>query len=220
MSKPAPALLSSILSYTLIAGMCPAAAFAEMTNEVQQPAIEEAVKTGDAATIEEVPAEDATEEQPEEDVIQPEEPSSDAVETPSDETVANEGESTGDGTESAAETVDGTEATTPTEGADPITVRDKPPMNFGGEHSAHCLRYGQAPRGRQSGASGWPPAPAPKRTGGGVATGGARRSERLIENCRARGPRPGNVGVEGRVSDRPYDWRIPPWRHPPGRESS
>ena len=166
MSKPAPALLSSILSYTLIAGMCPAAAFAEMTNEVQQPAIEEAVKTGDAATIEEVPAEDATEEQPEEDVIQPEEPSSDAVETPSDETVANEGESTGDGTESAAETVDGTEATTPTEGADPITVRDKPPMNFGGEHSAHCLRYGQAPRGRQSGASGWPPAPAPKRTGG------------------------------------------------------
>ena len=99
--------------------MRPAAAFAEMTNEVQQPAIEEAVKTGDAATIEEAPAEDATEEQPEEDVIQPEEPSSDAVETPSDETVANEGESTGDGTESAAETVDGTEATTPTAGADP-----------------------------------------------------------------------------------------------------
>lgn len=83
--------------------MCPAAAFAEMTNEVQQPAIEEAVKTGDAATIEEAPAEDATEEQPAEDVIQPEEPSS-------DETVANEGESTGDGTEAAAETVDGTEA--------------------------------------------------------------------------------------------------------------
>ena len=133
--------------------MCPAAAFAEMTNEVQQPAIEEAVKTGDAATIEEAPAEDATEEQPEEDVIQPEEPSSDAVETPSDETVANEGESTGDGTESAAETVDGTE------GADP-------PMNFDGEHSAHCLRYGQTPRGRQSGAPGWPPTPAPKRTGG------------------------------------------------------
>lgn len=99
--------------------MRPAAAFAEMTNEVQQPAIEEAVKTGDAATIEEAPAEDATEKQPEEDVIQPEEPSSDAIETPSDETVANEGESTGDGTESAAETVDGTEATTPTEGADP-----------------------------------------------------------------------------------------------------
>lgn len=114
--SPPPALLSSILSYTLIAGMCPAAAFAEMTNEVQQPAIEEAVKTGDAATIKEAPAENATEEQPEEDAIQPEEPSSDAVETPSDETVANEGESTSDGTESAAETVDGTE------GADPITV--------------------------------------------------------------------------------------------------
>ena len=39
-------------------------------------------------------------------------------------------------------------------------------MNFGGEHSAHCLRYGQAPRGRRSGASGWPSAPAPKRARG------------------------------------------------------
>lgn len=29
--------------------------------------------------------------------------------------------------------------------------------------------------------------------GGGVATEDARRSERLIGNCRARGPRPGNV---------------------------
>ena len=28
--------------------------------------------------------------------------------------------------------------------------RDKPPMNFGGEPSAHCLRHGQAPRGRRS----------------------------------------------------------------------
>ena len=36
----------------------------------------------------------------------------------------------------------------------PLLVRD-------GEHSAHCLRYGQAPRGRRSGASGWPSAPAP-----------------------------------------------------------
>lgn len=50
----------------------------------------------------------------------------------------------------------------------PITVRDKPPMNFGGEHSAHRLRYGQAPRGRRSGASGWLSAPAPKRAQGGV----------------------------------------------------
>lgn len=48
----------------------------------------------------------------------------------------------------------------------PITAQDKPPMNFGSEHSAHCLRYGQAPRGRRSGASGWPSAPAPKRARG------------------------------------------------------
>ena len=78
----------------------------------------------------------------------------------------------------------------------PITVLDKPSMNFGDEHSAHCLRYGQALRGRRSGVPGWPSAPAPKRTGG-VATGGARRSERLIGNCRARAPRPGNVSVAG-----------------------
>ena len=48
----------------------------------------------------------------------------------------------------------------------PITVQDKPPMNFGDEHSAHCLRYGQAPMGRRSGASGRPSAPAPKRAEG------------------------------------------------------
>ncbi len=39
---------------------------------------------------------------------------------------------------------------------------------------------------RRSGASGWPSAPAPKRAQGGVATEGARRSERLIGNCRVR----------------------------------
>ena len=27
-----------------------------------------------------------------------------------------------------------------------ITVRDKPPMNFGGEYSAHGLQFGQAAR--------------------------------------------------------------------------
>lgn len=32
-------------------------------------------------------------------------------------------------------------------------------MNFSGEHSAQLLRYGQAPRGCRSGASGWPSAP-------------------------------------------------------------
>lgn len=69
-------------------------------------------------------------------------------------------------------------------------------MNFSGDHSAHGLQFGQAPRGRRSGASGWPSAPA-SRGPGGVATGGARRSERLIGNCRARGERPSNAGTEG-----------------------
>ena len=31
----------------------------------------------------------------------------------------------------------------------PITVRDKPPMGFGGGHPAHGLQFGQAPRGRR-----------------------------------------------------------------------
>ena len=42
-------------------------------------------------------------------------------------------------------------------------------MNFGGDHSAHGLQFGQAPRGRRSGVPGWPSAPAP-RGPGGVAT--------------------------------------------------
>lgn len=36
-------------------------------------------------------------------------------------------------------------------------------MNFGGDHSAHGLQFGQAPRGRRSGVPGWPSAPAPGR---------------------------------------------------------
>ena len=48
----------------------------------------------------------------------------------------------------------------------PITVRDKPPMNFGGDHSTHGLQFGQAPRGRRSGVPGWPCAPAPRGPGG------------------------------------------------------
>ena len=92
-------------------------------------------------------------------------------------------------------------------------------MNFGGDHSAHGLQFGQAP-GAADRASPDGRLPLPLEGPGGVAAGGAHRSERLIGNCRARAPRPGNVGVEGRASDRPDDWGIPPWRHPPGRESS
>ena len=92
-------------------------------------------------------------------------------------------------------------------------------MNFGGDHSAHGLQFGQAP-GAADRASPDGRLPLPLEGPGGVAAGGAHRSERLIGNCRARAPQPGNVGVEGRASDRPDDWGIPPWRHPPGRESS
>ena len=33
--------------------------------------------------------------------------------------------------------------------AAPIAARDKPPMSFGGDHPAHGLQFGQAPRGRR-----------------------------------------------------------------------
>ena len=52
------------------------------------------------------------------------------------------------------------------QGCLPITVRDKPPMNFGGDHPTHGLQFGQAPRGRRSGVPGWPCAPAPRGPGG------------------------------------------------------
>ena len=77
-------------------------------------------------------------------------------------------------------------------------------MNFGGDHSAHALQFGQAP-GAADRASPDGRLPLPLEGPGGVAAGGAHRSERLIGNCRARAPRPGNVGVEGRASDRPDD---------------
>ena len=32
--------------------------------------------------------------------------------------------------------------------AGPITVWNRPSIKFDGEHSMHCLRYGQDPRGR------------------------------------------------------------------------
>lgn len=56
--------------------------------------------------------------------------------------------------------------------------------------------------------------PCPSRAREGVAAEDARRSERLTGSRRARRPQPGNAGVEGRVSDRPTVWRMPPW-HPP-----
>ena len=94
-------------------------------------------------------------------------------------------------------------------------------MNFGGEYSADGLQFGQAARGRRSGIPGWPSAPYPSRARGGVAAEDAHRSERQTGSRRVRRSRPGNVGVEGRVSDRPTDWRMPPW-HPrqrtPGRK--
>ena len=60
--------------------------------------------------------------------------------------------------------------------------------------------------------------PCPSRARGGVAAENARCSERLTGSRRARRPQPGNVGVEGRVSDRPTVWRMPPWHPPSARQ--
>ena len=53
--------------------------------------------------------------------------------------------------------------------------------------------------------------PLPREGPGGVPPGALAAPDRLIGNCRAQAPRPGNVGVAGRGSDRPTDWRIRPW---------
>ncbi len=93
-------------------------------------------------------------------------------------------------------------------------------MNFGGEYSADGLQFDQAAK---------PPirhprmarCPCPSRARGGVAAEDAHCSERLTGSRRVRRPQPGNAGVEGRASDRPTDWRTPPWHHPqrtPGRK--
>ena len=76
------------------------------------------------------------------------------------------------------------------------------------------------PRGAADRASSDGRLPLPLEGPGGVTTEDARRSGRLIGNCRARRPWPGNVGVAGRASDRPTDRRIPSWHHQQGRESS
>ena len=91
-------------------------------------------------------------------------------------------------------------------------------MNFGGDHSAHGLQFCQVPRGRRSCVPRWPRAPSPRGPRGGIATEDARCSERLTGSRRARRPQPGNVGVEGRVSDRPTVWRMPPWHPPSARQ--
>ena len=93
-------------------------------------------------------------------------------------------------------------------------------MNFGGEYSADGLQFDQAakpPIGHPRMAL----CPCPSRARGGVAAEDAHCSERLTGSRRVRRPQPGNAGVEGRASDRPTDWRTPPWHHPqrtPGRK--
>ena len=99
MLKPAPAVLSTVLSLTLVTGMCPAVAFAEAANEPHEIALEEVAETNEAADAPEEPAADVAEEPPAENQGQPEEPSDDATTEPDGGTDAGEAEPVGDATE-------------------------------------------------------------------------------------------------------------------------
>ena len=77
------------------------------------------------------------------------------------------------------------------------------------------------PRGAADRASPDIHVPLPLEGPGGAATEDARRSERLIGNCRARGHGRVMRVSKGGASDRPTDRRTPPWHHPqrtPGRK--
>ena len=117
MTKPAPAMLSMMLTLALATGICPAAAFAEAADEAPGVMLEEVAKTDEAADTPEVPAADVAEEQPAENGGQREEPSGNAMADPGSEESTGEAEPAGDVTERPAETFDGAEAATPAEGA-------------------------------------------------------------------------------------------------------
>lgn len=164
MLKPSPAILSAVLSLTLITGMCPAA-FAEAADEAQRPVVEGAVTAGDAMVDEEVPIEDAAEEQPAEDAIQPEGPSNDGADAPSDGTAADEGEAGNGSSEAPAENADGAEAVTPTEGVatEAAATEGEAHERSADEASIQAATYAHTATAEQNGVTftvGWDDAPA------------------------------------------------------------
>ena len=165
MLKPAPAILFSILSLTLITGMCPEAAFAEAVDEAQQPVVEGAATAGGSVADEEVPIEDTSEEQPAEDVIQSEGPSNDGADAPSDRTAADEGEAGNGSSEAPAENADAAEAVTPTEGiaTEAAATEGETHEQSADEVAAQAVTYAHTATAEQSGVTftvGWDDAPA------------------------------------------------------------
>lgn len=86
-------------------------------------------------------------------------------------------------------------------------------MSFSDEHSARCLRYGQAQRGRRSDAPGWQPAPAPKRAEGTLPPGALP--------LRATDDKPSGADARARCAEglpgkREHEEQEPPAQHTAG----
>ena len=187
MLKPAPAVLSTVLSLTLVTGMCPAVAFAEAAYEPQEIALEEVTETDEAADAPEEPAAGVAEEQPAENEGQPEEPSDDATTEPDGGTDAGEAEPGGDATETPTETVDGTEAATPAEGSatETTSTEGKTADQATDEAAAQAATYTHTATAEQNGvtfAVGWDDAPAGSATTFHVTqTGGSRAAKARMD---------------------------------------
>ena len=89
----------------------------------------------------------------------------------------------------------------------PIAVSDKPPMDFGGDHPAHGLQSGQAPRGRR-----------PHHLDGRADNGMLRRTRPGFQNREQVGAEPpaeaaGRAGPASALPKTPIERTSPSWRN-------
>ena len=89
----------------------------------------------------------------------------------------------------------------------PVAARDKPPMSFGGDHPAHGLRFGQAPRGRRL-----------RHLDGRADNGVLRRAGPGFQNREQVGAEPpaeaaGPAGPASALPKTPIERTIPSWRN-------
>ena len=88
----------------------------------------------------------------------------------------------------------------------PVAARDKPPMSFGGDHPAHGLQSGQAPRGRR-----------PRHLDGQADNGVLRRTGPGFQNREQAGAEPpaeaaGPAGPAAALPKTPIERTSPSWR--------
>ena len=89
----------------------------------------------------------------------------------------------------------------------PVAARDKPPMSFGGDHPAHGLQSGQAPRGRR-----------PRHLDGQADIGMLRRTGPGFQNREQVGAEPpaeaaGPAGPAAALPKTPIERTSPSWRN-------